>query len=386
MNDIVFPEGTVDLRRELVPIIKQLVRRGLPADFVNNCVHVGGFQPFGGGIKSDLVGGLKIDVNAAIKLEDKELDRHKLIMEAVNNRWLKVFPGVLAVEHLDDDRALMLMEQLLGFETLLESVYLRDTNLTDIDNLVDKTFVALKAIWREGKRSRAHLTDIRPWRETLVSALRRKLGKVFAEDPELEMIMDHPGTVMHSSCPPVPTLLDEVEEWLSALTDIPEALCHGDFHWKNIMSRKTGRGTSLRFIDPKPSVGYADPVVDLGMLYHWAEELGWAQVDAKKHCRSKFEAGRSGADWLLNASTENTSAAAEERRQRTQKAIDDNLERSRNSLGPEWEGRLLLSRALAHAGLAAVSRGDEGKTVRRFALGFCLKVLAEWDRLHKRKH
>lgn len=76
------------------------------------------------------------------------------------------------------------------------------------------------------------------------------------------------------------------------------------------------------------------------------------------------------------AETVDVGRAAEARRERALQAIETSLRLSNRNLGPGWRRRLVLGRAVAHAGLAAVSKGEAGTTVRRFALSFCLRALA----------
>src|SRR5687768_16768305 len=105
-DEVRLPEGTLDLRAELVPAVRALLRRGLDDDFMASCVRIGAFEAFGGGLKARLVGGLRVDVDAAVKLGDDELELHRRVMEHVNRERPATFPAVLDLVRLDRGRRL----------------------------------------------------------------------------------------------------------------------------------------------------------------------------------------------------------------------------------------------------------------------------------------
>ena len=67
-----------------MPAVRALLRRGLSEQFLRSCVRIGGYEPFGGGFKSRLVGGLRIDVNAVLKLGDRELVAMAALVDRVD--------------------------------------------------------------------------------------------------------------------------------------------------------------------------------------------------------------------------------------------------------------------------------------------------------------
>src|SRR5688572_660790 len=119
-EEVRLPEGTLDLRNELVPAVRALLRRGLDDGFMASCVRIGAFRPFGGGLKARLVGGVRVDVDAALKLGDGELELHRRLMERVDAERPGTFPAVLDLVKLDRERRLLIMEQLRKHETLLD--------------------------------------------------------------------------------------------------------------------------------------------------------------------------------------------------------------------------------------------------------------------------
>jgi hypothetical protein len=122
-GEVDLPQGTVDLVSELVPAVRGLLRRGLSDEFQKGCVRVGCFQAFGGGLKASLVGGLRIDVHAVIKLGGPDLQSHRELMEAVNRVRPNTFPEVLDVVELDNGRRLLLMGNLRKYSSLLDLIY-----------------------------------------------------------------------------------------------------------------------------------------------------------------------------------------------------------------------------------------------------------------------
>lgn len=116
--EVILPNDTLDLRGELVPAIRTLLARGLSNSFMRACVRIGGFETYVGGLKADLVGGLTIHVNAALKLGGPELEAHAVLMNAINARRPGTFAEVLEVVSLEGGRRLVLMAQLRKHETL----------------------------------------------------------------------------------------------------------------------------------------------------------------------------------------------------------------------------------------------------------------------------
>ena len=107
--EITLPAGTLNLEAELVPAVRTLLARGLSDSFMRACVRIGEFETYSGGLKADLVGGLTLHVNAALKLGGGELEGHAALMNAVNDLRPGTFAEVLETVPLDGGRWLLLM-------------------------------------------------------------------------------------------------------------------------------------------------------------------------------------------------------------------------------------------------------------------------------------
>jgi len=375
---IVLPPGTVDLASEVVPAVRALLRRGLPDDFVKACVRVGAFEAFGGGYKSELVGGLRIDVNAAMKLGGPELDRHVLLMERVNRTRERTFPSVQAVVKLTGGRRLLFMEQLLGHTTLLDLVYRRRTSMADLDKILSHVFVGVRAVRRTHREQARALARLPRTTDPYGPRLRAKLGAILAGDRELRVLRKKPGTVLGENVPPLDPLLDALDAWLPrALSGAPRTLCHGDLHLGNVMARRRGRGFSVRMIDPNPDVGITDPLYDAGKLLHFAEPVGWATIDPA-HCRATLRVTKRG--YRLEPRLAPSSAAAERRRASFELSVRDRLGAARRR-DPTRSARLELATAAAHVGLAALLTDKKDAGARRFVLAYALRALGAFHRI-----
>ncbi len=375
---VTLPEGTVDLELEVVPAVRAMLGRGLPEDFVRACVRVGAFTSFGGGMKSALVGGLRIDVNAAMKVGDAELDQHVILMERVNRSRARTFPAVQALVKLDGGRRLLFMEQLLGHETLLDFVYRRPTPKRDLDRILDTVLDGVRAIRRAGRESARALARLPRTKDPYGPRLRDRFARLRAEDPELCAIESRAGVALGERVPPLAELLDEVDAFLrDALPSVPSTLCHGDLHLANVMARRRGRGFSVRFLDPNPTIGMSDPLYDAGKLLHWAEPVGWLAVD-ERACRARFRT--TPGDYRFDARVVGVAASAERRRAGLESAVRARLAAVRRrdaSRAP----RLEIAIASAHVGMAALFRGKEREHARRFALAHALAALGRFHRL-----
>lgn len=376
-DPVVLPEGTIDLRTELVPAVRALLGRGLTDDVVRACVRVGAFTAFGGGLKSDLVGGLRIDVNAALKLGDDELELHRALMEAVNRRRPRTFPEVLSLVKLGGGRQLLFMEQLLGHDTLLDLTYLRPTTQADLERVLDRTIEGVRAVRTVGRADPRLLRRMTTTEDPYGPRLSDRFARILASDTDLAPIRDRPGVAMDVEVPPLDALLRDLRRWTPAiLKDAPRVPCHGDLHLGNIMARKRGaRGFSVRLIDPNPRIGVTDPLYDAGKLLHWAEPVGWARV-APERCRTRFRASRT--RWKLDAGVEVPSASAERRRAFLERIIHDRLRRLGRSSDDTRPARLHVAVAAAHVGLAALLVRPGDLHARRLAVAHALCALGRW--------
>jgi hypothetical protein len=375
---VVLPPGTVDLASEVVPAVRALLRRGLPDDFVRACVRVGAFEAFGGGYKSELVGGLRIDVNAAMKLGGEELDRHVLLMERVNKTRPRTFPSVQAVVPLDRGRRLLFMEQLMSHTTLLDLVYRRRTAVSDLDRILDNAFVGVRAVRRTTREQAPALRKIPRTSDPYGKRLRTKLETITTIDPELAPLWERAGSVLGEKVPPLTPLLACLDAWLgSALPAAPKMLCHGDLHLGNVMARRRGRGFSVRMIDPNPEIGITDPLYDAGKLLHFAEPVGWAAIDPA-HCRATLRLRAK--SYSLTPRLSPSSASAERRRASFEALLRERLmsvRRKDETRAP----RLEVATAAAHVGLAALLSEKRDESARRFVLAHALRALGAWHRM-----
>lgn len=374
---ISLPDGTVDLAHELVPAIRCLLAKGLPESFIRACVRVGDFRRFPGGMKADLVGGLRVDINAVLKLGGPQLDQHAALMIAVNAARARTFAEVLAVTPLDGQRRLLIMEDLRKHETLFDLVFHRDTPIGDLQKMLDKAVEGLAAIRSIGPAA-ANLAHVPRNADPFARRLREKLTASLQTDEAGADVLHHPGRVMGLDIPPLDELLEEIARWQAASAPgiIPN-LAHGDPHLRNVMIRRRGKGFSVRLIDPNPEIGFTDPAYDFGKLSHFAEPVGWA-LAAPKGCQSRWTPAASGAPWALDAFTENIPHAAEQRRNAVEQAILGHAANMALAAETTWQPRLHLARAGAHAGLLARMASDTDVHPRRFVLAHALRALARW--------
>src|ERR1035441_7071961 len=311
-EDVRLPDGTIDLVHDLVPAVRGLLRRGLSDEFQKACVRVGCFQSFGGGLKASLVGGLRIDVHAVLKLGGADLGLHRELMTAVNRLRPRTFPEILELVELGRGRKLLLMGNLRKHSTLLDLVYRDGITGKDCESILHKVVEALLAIRKAGEAGKDRWRGIPTQTDPFTGRLRSKLREVLKTDPELKPILTRPGRVMGVPCPPVEELLDRAERFMAERAPrFTSVLQHGDPHLANIMVRRYGKGYAVKLIDPNPEVGFTDPLYDAGKLFHWAEPVGWAHV-APEVCRAEWSCRRTG--WELDARHEPPDAAAEQRR------------------------------------------------------------------------
>lgn len=374
--EVALPEGTVDLRTEVIPAIRDLLRRGLAMDIQRACVRVGAFTAFGGGLKSDLVGGLRIDVNAAIKLGNAELELHRSLMESVNRVRPYTFPAVLSLVRLDGDRRLMFMEQLLGHDTLLDLTYQRATTRGDLERMLDKVIEGVRAVRRIARADARMMRRLPRTVDPYTERLRDRIDRIIAADPELAVVRAREGTAVGVRVGPVDAILRDLAAWVPvALEGAPRVPCHGDLHLGNVMARKRGKGFSVRLIDPNPQVGISDPLYDAGKLLHWAEPVGWARV-APERCRARLRTAKPG--WTLDAELCDVSSSAEARRSFLEQSIHRRLKLLGRAGDTTRAARLEIAIASAHVGLAALLTRPEDKHARRFALAHALRALGRW--------
>jgi len=375
--EIVLPPNTVDLAKDLVPAIRDLLGRGLSTSFMRACVRVGAFEPYSGGLKADLVGGVTLHVNAAMKLGGVELKAHAALMNAVNTQRPGTFAEILDVVRLDQGRWLLLMAQLSKYETLFDLVFDRDTTAAVLLQVLDKTFAGLAAVHAVAAGSVSGLGTFSETQDPYTARVRTKLAAALKGDKALAPMLDTQGRVLGRTCPPLTELLTRLETWLAReMHDVPRLLIHGDPHLRNVMVRRYGKGHAARFIDPNPDYGYTDPAYDFGKLLHFAEPVGWALARPGACCGS----WRKGSgDWTLDATLHDAPQAAERRRVLLEQEIHARIERLRWTRHPTWAARLHVARASAHFGLLARFSGQGSDHARRFVLAHAVAALTDWD-------
>lgn len=376
------PNETIDFKDDLLPAVRAWLSGGLSEDFQRSCVCIGCFDQFSGGLKAKLVGGLRIDVNAVLKLGGLELKAHRDFSEFINARRPNTFPMVVHLQALPSGQVLLLMEKCRGYVTLLEKVFCEPMKLIELNRILKKVFSALGAIHSYAPTSfQARFGelphDLRPFGQRLKS----KIDDVIAADSELGVIMNQPGIVNGAHCAPVTEILANINriEKAATLRMIP-CLVHGDPHLGNIMVRKNGpTGFRVRMIDPNTEIGYSHPLYDIGKLIHWAEPVGWAKIGhdmGKRLCRSHWQSSSKRGHWRLEGKAIPTSEAAEQRRRLIEKEIRKFSERYRSSYGAVFNEMVSIAIASAHVGLAALFKHHSMREERRFILAYTLRHLA----------
>lgn len=140
--EVVLPAGTINLTQDLVPMVREWLERGLSRSFIRTCVRLKAFEPFSGGLKADLVGGLKIGVHAVLKLGESELELHRAIMDRANAIRPRTCVEVVELTRLDEHRWLMMMSR-INASTLYDAVYNEVTEAVLLKRAVDKVFEGL---------------------------------------------------------------------------------------------------------------------------------------------------------------------------------------------------------------------------------------------------
>lgn len=375
-DEVDLPPGTVDLRRELVPAIREFLARGLSDSFQRACVRIGSFDAYSGGLKASLVGGLRIDVHAVLKLGSTELLQHVQMMNYVNGLRARTFPAVLHQQCLSDGRVFIITEQCRKHVTLLDKVYGESTTKAEFRNILDKVFDSLREMHRVTRGSAPSLAGLPTNPDPFSKRIRSKLSAILEADSELKVMMDRPGIVLGAHCPPLAELLartDTLCRW--AARAIQPRLVHGDPHLGNIMARRNGpAGYRVRLIDPNPEIGFSQPLYDVGKLFHWAEPVGWAKT-CPRLCRAGWSVNRGTRQWSLSACLSGASAASERRRQWVESAVGEFSRALSAGYGSEFPRMVGVAVASAHLGLAALLADRKQKQARRFVLAHALKHL-----------
>lgn len=376
MQRIELPPGAIDVREDLLPAIRDLLSRGLSKDVLKSCVRIGAFDELVGGFKADLVAGLRVDIAAVIKVGDKsELNLHRRLIDAVNTvHPPRIFPLVIEVAFLRRNKALLIMEHLGNHATLLETVYKKDISAEHLRRICVKVVSHLRTIAQIGDKKLRRLQRTQN-KGTVADRLESKFEELLRIDDKLRPLLCKPGAVSNVYCRPIGRILQKAHNFLGPSLLKPE-LQHGDPHLGNIMIRKYfRRGYGVKLIDPNPRVGFADPMYDIGKLYHWAEPVGWAVAQPDVcHCDWKFNT----RSWSLSPATINLNRQAERQRRVLLRCIDEEITPLIHA-GHLANARRHLAIAAAHIGLAARMRHPAQTTLRRFVLAHTILHLSQWD-------
>jgi len=360
-----FPNEISSYKRELVGAVQNLFSKGLSKQIIKNCIRIdNSFESFSGGLKSKLVGGMQINLNAVLKLGDSEMLLHQILMNSVNEKGVIVFPEVLTC-FKSEHEYLLLMENLTGFESLHNLVFKRNTSLFNLSSVTRKAFALLSCI-----HSMDDLPSLTLSKNPFYSRIQSKICAAIEADCALRPLWERSGKILGSQCPPLSEVFPVLEKWLENVSEsIPRTLVHGDPHLANIMVRKRGKGHSVRFIDPNPLIGIATPFYDFGKILHWASEVGWAKA-YPMNCTCSF---RPGKNWALSPKLTKYSKSAESRRQH----VYDEIHRNISPFLTEQNAQPLLhiSTASAHVGLVSLYHTLEQKMVRRYVLAYALREL-----------
>lgn len=371
------PDGAICLRSDLVPAVREFLSRGLTEKFQKGCVRIGGFNRYSGGLKADLVGGLRIDVRAALKIGTTELIQHRQMMRYVNGVRPKTFPDVLGERSLADGRVMLITEDFTEYVTLLNKVYHESTRSAEFERIVGHVCDALGAMHSLSQKSAPALRSIPVTPEPFMARLHEKFSDIVKSDPDLHVILDRPGEIMQCPCLPAGKLLDNAAIVAKSVAEtLPLRLVHGDPHFANIMVRKSGKnGYRVRLIDPNPLIGFSQPLYDYGKLMHWCEPVGWAKVNPSV-CRAKFLYSKKKRRWNMAIATEGISQAAENRRRSVWRLIHRSAQSLRQDYGEHFDFMLSIATASSHIGLAAFLNERRLVQARRFVVAHTMKRLA----------
>jgi hypothetical protein len=322
-----------------------------------------------------------MDFDVVIKVSDcRELALHALLMRTVNHVVPKprTFPLILDVVNLPDGNGLLIMERLSSHKSLHSAVFNGDLSQRALPQICKKISEALLHIRKTGEKKRSALKRIMSHRPVnFVDRIREKLEIVIRHEPALNVVLRKSGIVMGKACAPIKDILRRAERFLDATkTTFEPALQHGDPHLGNIMIRRYRFGHGVKLLDPNPFVGVYDPLYDIGKLFHWAEEVGWATIRPER-CIGELVVRKS--KWKLTAHSQRTSDSERLRRALCKLIDTEVFDRLIATSDRTARQRLPLAIAAAHIGLAAILKEDHERVVRQFVVAHVVKYLALWD-------
>lgn len=359
----------------ITKVARDVVVQRLMRDKCGQNVKVGPSSHIGGGLQSDAVLQLRVDVHLVAKIAGPELNDHKRYLDAINRLLPRLFPEVLAIVHIDGTGYVLLMEELLEKRSALSLVFGSRIKIADALQLIRHTIRVLNNLHAIAPSKIPKELRSREIADPYTSRLRTKLGDITRLDPALEQIWKVPCIVFGQECPPLESVLHNIETWLaSERLKVKPTLLHGDPHLGNIFCAVASKPI-VRFIDPNPDACFGDPIYDFGKLLHWIEPVGWAAYNPAV-CLSRWEPSRRHGKARLNCYlSSKASPITERRRARIEEFF-------RQTFHAEYKGhgaRLAVAVATAHVGLARLLAQQRNLRAARFVLAYVLQALHTWE-------
>lgn len=276
--DLDIPEEIFAL---VVEAVRKVLQRGLPERTVRSNVRLEGFERYGGGMKSPLVGGLSVRLELALKIGDRELDGLVSLFRAANAGCDRVFPEIHRLIEMpgDDGRRILVMDHLRGYRPLWWTVFQAGTPPRLVERAAGRCLEQIDRVHALGAKSTSTVRSTS--RKLYFDRLRAK-AKELARRPWFEEACEK-GLFLQGSrgwleAPPVDELIAGLEEGLRPVPQKAEVVLHGDPHLGNLMVRRYGNGFAARLIDPNPSWGVGDYLYDVGKCFHFADDCGPARL------------------------------------------------------------------------------------------------------------
>ncbi len=265
----------------VVGAVRGLLQRGLPERTVRSNVRLEGFERYGGGMKSPLVGGLSVRLGLTLKIGNRELDGFVSLFRAANAGQRRVFPEIHSLIALpgDDERRVLVMDHLRGYRPLWWTVFQTGTSPRMVERAAKRCFEQIDRVHALGPES---TNPVRSTPQTLyfdrLRAKVRELARLpwFEEARERGLFLE--GRRGWLEAPPVDELIADLEEAIGPGPRQAEVVLHGDPHLGNLMVRRYGDGFAARLIDPNPSWGVGDYLYDVGKCFHFADDCGPARL------------------------------------------------------------------------------------------------------------
>jgi hypothetical protein len=389
----------VDVRGHIVPIVRRWLQSGVSSENLRSSVRIQEINELAGGLKAPAVGAVNVSVQVIVKQGSSELLQHQQLMNEVNKRFVstrnsstnsQIFPEVMRVDRMDgfsaDRDHLMIQQALVKFETVQSLLYSGTQGLARAEKALLLGLPAMEFIHRISESQRGPLKDLPRTPDPFTQRITERLNRLSAQIRWLETAFDKGIRVDGEMLPPLSETLEHLANWQAKRTkELKLSLVHGDPHIANLMTRQRGKGESIRWIDPNPTVGFSDPAYDWGKVLHFLEPVGWAKESADAF-QVRVTGGSSSPQ--VTTSLKSVTSAIEDARKRMESLVRTAaLTAMRRN--PDKEAVLELAIASAHAGYAALDIGSglnsSEKRVaekrREFATALKLRALARWYRL-----